>query len=62
MENLLKLLSLLKDPAIIALVFINWLLVRQNGKFIDVTRENTTVLSELSTLIGVLVSRRGKDD
>ena len=46
-----ELLEALKYPVIVALVYVNYLLIKQNNKLINIVNANTAALSELSALI-----------
>lgn len=55
--EIFKILELLKDPALVAMVAIIYLLIRQNGKFMDTIGQNTKTLTELATLLNVIINR-----
>jgi len=57
MMELFKFLEVLKDPALIAMVIIIYLLIRQHGKFLDTIERNTKTLTELATLLNVIINR-----
>lgn len=60
MNEILKTLELLKDPVLVAMVVIIYLLIRQMGKFMDIVDRNTKSLAELTTLVNLLIQRGTK--
>lgn len=57
LNEILKVLEILKDPALIAMMVIIYLLIRQNGKLMDSVERNTKTLTELSTLLNLFLQR-----
>ena len=60
MKEITDVLNLLKDPALVSMMVVIYLLIRQNGALVKMVDRNTKTLSELTVLINVLVSRGGK--